>query len=105
MFTNIFKRFSIQAIVVSFFLSLSVNLFNLYWRAAGILYSEILYHSLILTLNVILFIIIIYFSESKRLKINFGASHLLVSHLYFIIYQGDGSNLNGQKLIVGFFCF
>ena len=104
MFTNIFKRFSIQAILVSFFLSLSVNLFNLYWRAAGILYSEILYHSLILTLNVILFIIIIYFSESKRLKINFGASHLLSFPVcILLLYQGDGGNLNGQKLIVGLF--
>ena len=104
MFTNIFKRFSIQAVVVSFFLSLSVNLFNLYWRAAGILYSEILYHSLILTLNVILFIIIIYFSESKRLKINFGASHLLSFPICILLfYQGDGSNLNGQKLIIGLF--
>jgi len=104
MFTNIFKRFSIQAVVVSFFLSLSVNLFNLYWRAAGILYSEILYHSLILTLNVILFIIIIYFSEYKRLKINFGASHLLSFPIcILLLYQGDGSNLNGQKLIVGIF--
>ena len=104
MFTNIFKRFSIQAVVVSFFLSLSVNLFNLYWRAAGILYSEILYHSLILTLNVILFIIIIYFSESKRLKINFGASHLLSFPVcILLLYQGDGGNLNGQKLIVGLF--
>ncbi len=102
MFTNIFKRFSIQAILVSFFLSLSFNLFNLFWQAAGILYSEIIYHSLILTLNIILFIIIIYFSESKRLKINFGASHLLSFPICILLfYQGDGSNLNGQKLIIG----
>ena len=102
MFTNIFKRFSIQAILVSFFLSFSFNLLNLYLRAAGILYSGIVYHSLILTLNVILFIIIIYFSESKRLKINFGASHLLSFPIcILLLYQGDGSNLNGQKLIIG----
>ncbi len=102
MFTNIFKRFSIQGILVSFFLSLSVNFFNLYWRAGGILYSEILYHSLILTLIVILFITIIYFSESKRLKLNFGASHLLSFPIcVLLLYQGDGNNLNGQKLIVG----
>ena len=102
MFTNIFKRFSIQAILVSFFLSFSFNLLNLYLRAAGILYSGIIYHSLILTLNVILFIIIIYFSETKRLKINFGASHLLSFPIcILLLYQGDGSNLNGQKLIIG----
>ena len=102
MFTNIFKRFSIQAIVVSFFLSLCANLFNLYWRAGAGLYSEIFYHSLILTINVILFILIIYFSESKRLKINFGASHLLSFPIcILLLYQGDGSNLNGQKLIIG----
>lgn len=102
MFTNIFKRFSIQAILVSFFLSFSFNLLNLYLRAAGILYSGIIYHSLILTLNVILFIIIIYFSESKRLKINFGASHLLSFPIcILLLYQGDGSNLNGQKLTIG----
>ena len=71
-------------------------------RAAGILYSGIIYHSLILTLNVILFIIIIYFSETKRLKINFGASHLLSFPIcILLLYQGDGSNLNGQKLIIG----
>ena len=102
MLTKIFKRFSIQAILACFFLSLSANLFNLYWRAGGELYGEILYHGLILTFSVLLFILIIYFSESKRLKINFGASHLLSFPIcILLLYQGDGSNLNGQKLIIG----
>ena len=102
MFTNIFKRFSIQAILVSFFLSLSTNFFNLYWRSGGEIYNEIFYHSLILTLNVLLFILIIYFSKSKRLKLNFGSSHLLSFPIcILLLYQGDGSNLNGQKLIIG----
>ncbi len=102
MFTNIFKRFSFQAILVSFFLSLSANFFNLYWRAGGEIYSEIFYHSLLLTLNVLLFISIIFFSKSKRLKLNFGSSHLLSFPIcILLLYQGDGSNLNGQKLIIG----
>ena len=101
MFTNIFKRFSIQAILVSFFLSLSTNFFNLYWRSGGEIYNEIFYHSLILTLNVLLFILIIYFSKSKRLKLNFGSSHLLSFPIcILLLYQGDGSNPNGQKLII-----
>ena len=102
MFTNIFKRFSIQAILACFFLSLIANFFNLYWRAGGEIYSKIFYHSLILTLIVLLFILIIFFSKSKRLKLNFGSSYLLSFPIcVLLLYQGDASNLNGQKLIIG----
>ncbi len=102
MFTNIFKRFSIQAILACFFLSLGANFFNLFWRAGGVIYSKIFYHSLILTLIVLLFILIIHLSKSKRLKLNFGSSYLLSFPIcILLLYQGDGSNLNGQKLIIG----
>ena len=101
MFTKIFKRFSIQAILMSFFLSLCANIFNLYWRAGADFYDKIFYHGLILTFNVLLFIFIIYLSDSKRLNLNFGASHLLSFPLcILLIYQGDGNNLNAQKVIL-----
>ena len=101
MITNIFKRFSIQAIAASFFLSFSANLFVLYCRAGGQLYNQIYSQSLILSFTIILIIGIISFSEAKRLNLKFGSSHLLsFPTCILLFYQGQG--LNYQKLILGF---
>ena len=101
MITNIFRRFSIQAIAASFFLSLSANLFVLYCRAGGQLYNQIYLQSLILSFYIIVIIGIISFSEAKRLSLKFGSSHLLsFPTCILLFYQGQG--LNYQKLILGF---
>lgn len=101
MITNIFKRLTIRATIACFFLSLLANIFNLFCRAGGSFYEEIFIEAFILSLNIILFIVIISFSEARRFNLRFGSPHLLSFPLCIILFN-QGQFLNPQKLIIAF---
>ena len=101
MITNIFKRLTIRATVACFFLSLLSNIFILFCRSGGNFYDEIYVEAFILSLNIVLFIVIISFSEARRFNLRFGSSHLLSFPLCIILFN-QGQFLNPQKLIIAF---
>jgi len=101
MITNIFKRFTIRGTIVCFFLSLLANIFNLFCRVGGSFYGEIFIEAFILSLNIILFIVIISFSETRRFNLRFGSPHLLSFPLCIILFNQE-QFLNPQKLIIAF---
>ncbi len=101
MITKIFKRLTIPAIITCFFLSFSTNLFILFCRAGGHFFDKIFSQAFILSLNIVLIIIIVSFSEARRFNLRFGASHLLSFPLCIILFN-QGQFLNPQKLIIAY---
>ena len=101
MITNIFKRLTIRAIITCFFLTYSANFFVLFCRASGNLYNQIFIESLIFSLNILLIIILTAFSETRRLNLKFGATHLISFPLCIMLFA-QGQFVNPQKLIVVF---
>ncbi len=101
MITKIFKRLSVSAIITCFFLSFSANLFVLFTRSGGYFYDQIFSQAFIFSLNIILIIILVSFSQARRFNLRFGASHLISFPLCIILF-GQGHYLNPQKLIIAF---
>ena len=101
MITKIFKRLTIRAIIIGFFLTYSANLFVLFCRAAGNLYKEIFIESFIFSLNILLIIIMAAISEARRFNLKFGATHLISFPLCIILFA-QGQFVNPQKLIIAF---
>ena len=101
MVTNIFKRLTIRAIIIGFFLTYSANFFVLFCRAAGNLYKQIFIESFIFSLNILLIIILAAISESRRFNLKFGANHLISFPLCILLFA-QGHFVNPQKLIIAF---
>ena len=101
MVTNIFKRLTIRAIIIGFFLTYSANFFVLFCRASGNLYNQIFIESFIFSLNILLIIILAAISEARRFNLKFGATHLISFPLCILLFA-QGHFVNPQKLIIAF---
>tara|TARA_B100001094_G_scaffold20175_1_gene17147 strand:- start:37 stop:969 length:933 start_codon:yes stop_codon:yes gene_type:complete len=101
MVTNIFKRLTIRAIIIGFFLTYSANFFVLFCRASGNLYNQIFIESFFFSLNILLIIILAAISEARRFNIKFGATHLISFPLCILLFA-QGHFVNPQKLIIAF---
>ena len=101
MVTNIFKRLTIRAIIIGFFLTYSANFFVLFCRASGNLYNQIFIESFFFSLNILLIIILAAISEARRFNLKFGATHLISFPLCILLFA-QGHFVNPQKLIIAF---
>ena len=101
MVTKIFKRLTIRAIIIGFFLTYFANFFVLFCRSSGNLYNQIFIESFIFSLNILAIIILAALSEARRFNLKFGATHLISFPLCILLFA-QGNFVNPQKLIIAF---
>jgi len=100
MITNIFKRVSIKSISASFFLTFLAFFFDLNIYNPEITLRYLLEKSLILTITIMVFNLIIAFNEYRKLNIRFGSQYLISLPIcIFLFYHDAGTDY--QKILVG----
>ena len=100
MITKIFKRLSIFSYIVSFFLTLAVNLFDLYSRNAAEIYPGLFQRALTISSGLIIIIVMVSLSATKKINTKFGAEHLLSFPVCLLLFYQD-AGLNYQKFFLG----
>ena len=99
MFTKIFKRVSIQSLISSFFFCVLASFFNTYCIKAGNIDLQDLVKTLVLCFFLLIAIVIVSFSQARRLNTSFGAIHLLSFPLCILLFNQEGG-LSYNKVIV-----
>ena len=100
MITNIFKRVTIKSISASFFLTFLAFFFDLNISNPEITLRYLLEKSLILTITIMVFNLIIAFNEYRKLNIRFGSQYLISLPIcIFLFYHDAGTDY--QKILVG----
>ena len=100
MITNIFKRVSIKSIVTSFFLTYLAFFFDLNISNPEINLRLLIEKSLILTIAIMIFNLIIAYNELKKLNIRLGSEYLISLPIcIFLFYHDAGTDY--QKVLMG----
>lgn len=92
MITNIFKRVSIKSVIVSFFLTYLAFIFNLYVSDDQTSYKVLLEKSLLLTIVIMIFNLIIAYNEQRKLNIRFGSQYLISLPVCIFLFYYDAEN-------------
>ncbi len=100
MITNIFKRVSIKSIITSFFLTYLAFFFDLNISNPEINLRLLIEKSLILTIAIMIFNLIIAYNELKKLNIRLGSEYLISFPIcIFLFYHDAGTDY--QKVLMG----
>ncbi len=100
MITNIFKRVSIKSIIASFFLTYLAFIFDLEISNPEINLRSLLEKSLILTIVIMIFNLIIAFNEHKKLNIRLGSEYLISLPICIFLFHHDAGT-DYQKILIG----
>ena len=90
MFTKIFKRVSIQSLISSYFFCVLASFFNTYCIKAGNIDLQDLVITIVLCFFLLIAIVIVSFSQARRLNTSFGAIHLLSFPLCILLFNQEG---------------
>ncbi len=100
MITNIFKRVSLKSITASFFLTYLAFVFDLDISNPEINLISLLEKSLILTIVIMIFNLIIAFNEHKKLNIRLGSEYLISLPICIFLFHHDAGT-DYQKILIG----
>ena len=100
MITNIFKRVSLKSITASFFLTYLAFVFDLDISNPEINLISLLEKSLILTIAIMIFNLIIAFNEHKKLNIRLGSEYLISLPICIFLFHHDAGT-DYQKILIG----
>ena len=100
MFTNVFKRVSIESLIASFFLCFLSNAFLTYSVTEGNINSQAIVKTIYMSLFSISIILTIAFSESRRLNQSFGSIHLLSIPICILLFNQQGGFLLDKVIVL-----
>ena len=100
MFTNVFKRVSIESLIASFFLCFLSNAFVTYSVTGGNINSQAIVKTIYMSLFSISIILTIAFSESRRLNQSFGSIHLLSIPICILLFNHQGGFILDKAIVL-----